>query len=79
MNTTTAPVTATAVSASTARWAEGSKVAAFQSGRGFCVRKGGAFLSFNGSMPSVWDRKSTAVEIATTMVDDGTVAWIEAL
>ena len=77
-NTRTATAPLTAISAGKVRWIEGGLVGAFQSGAGFCVRKGDTFLSFNGTRPSVWGRKSTAVEIADTMIDDGSVTWVPA-
>jgi len=78
MSNTTAPATLTAISAGKVQWLEGGKVGAFQSPRGFCVKRGDSFLSFNGGQPSVWDRKSTADEIAATIVDDGTLVWVPA-
>jgi hypothetical protein len=57
-------------------WVEDGKLAHFQ-GRGFGVQQGQAFLSFNGVRPSVWGTKAVAAEIASTLMDDGSLCWIE--
>ena len=58
-------------------WIEDRRQASYTNGRGWGVRQGNAFLSFNGVRPSVWSTKAIAAEIASTLVDDGTVKWIE--
>lgn len=70
--------TLTAVSAGTVKWVEDGLVGAFTSPRGYCVRKGATYLSFDGARPSVWGRKSTATIIADTIVDDGSLVWVPA-
>jgi hypothetical protein len=69
--------TRTAATIAGISWIEDGKRAHFQSVRGYGVRQGDTFLSFNGVRPAVWGRKSTADEIASTIIDDGTLQWIE--
>ncbi|HYB36423.1 MAG TPA: hypothetical protein VEF72_12085 [Mycobacterium sp.] len=58
-------------------WIENGHRAHFESPRGWGVRRANRFLSFSGVRPSVWQTKTVAQEIATTIVDDGTLHWIE--
>jgi hypothetical protein len=73
---TTSPHTLTAANIAKISWVEEGKLAHFQ-GRGFGVQQGQTFLSFNGVRPSVWGTKAIATEIANTIVDDGSLCWIE--
>ena len=41
------------------------------------VNERGEALSFNGTSPSVWDRKRIAQTIADTVVLDGSLTWVE--
>ena len=70
------PTARTAESVAAIEWVEDGRRARFASSRGYGVRQGDTFLSFNGVCPSVWTLKRTAQEIADTLVDDGSLAWI---
>jgi hypothetical protein len=75
---TTATATLTATNIAGARWVEDAKVTGFAAARpayGITNDQGQA-LSFNGTAPSVWDRKAIAQSIADTVETDG-VTWIE--
>jgi len=78
MSTTRATAPLTAISAGKVSWLENGRLGRFLSPAGFCVAKGDTFLSFNGTQPSVWRRKSTAVEIAETILDNGKLTWVPA-
>lgn len=56
---------------------EDGKSAHFESTRGYGIRKGDAFLSFNGERPSVWSTKAIAAEIAASIEADAALTWIE--
>jgi hypothetical protein len=74
MNTTTTPA---AQSLTDVRWNEAGKVSSFQNSRLFGVTDGaGRWATWNGVSPMAYDRKATAVEIATTATE---LTWIEAL
>lgn len=69
--------TAAAKSLTDVRWMQDGNVAQFQNVRLFGVTDGaGRWASWDGVRPMSYDRKSTAVEIATTATE---LAWIEAL
>ncbi len=74
MHTTTAPA---AQSLKNVQWIENGLVAALENSRLFGVTDGaGNWASWDGVRPMAYNRKSTAVEIATTATE---LTWVAAL
>lgn len=75
----TATATLTTTNLTDVTWTEAGRRTGFAAVRAAygIVNEQGQALSFNGTSPSVWDTKRIADSIASTIVVDDTLAWVE--